>query len=121
MQKAPRYDKLRRLLVEGSSQGIHLGIFTAGLRTLGQVLNERSDLPLFNHRVATQISEDESFNLFRNRKGAQLQSEGAPLAIYANMQLNLLERFKPYGMLTTPEEWQYLGKEVVRDIARVTS
>jgi S-DNA-T family DNA segregation ATPase FtsK/SpoIIIE len=95
----PRYDKLVRLLVDGPQHGIHLVMVASALRLLAQVIDERRDLPLFNHRVALQMSEDDSFALFRSRKAAQLQVEGSPMpcALSLNVETNQSARFKPYA------------------------
>jgi S-DNA-T family DNA segregation ATPase FtsK/SpoIIIE len=98
-QANPCYDKLRRLLADGPQHGIHLALAAPALRLLAQVLDERRDLNFFNHRVALQMSEDDSFTLFRSRKAAQLQIEGSslPCALYANVETNQTSRCKPYS------------------------
>jgi S-DNA-T family DNA segregation ATPase FtsK/SpoIIIE len=96
---SPAYESLRRLLAEGPPAGIHVIVLTPTLRQLGQVLDERRDLPLFAHRASLQVSEDDSFALFRSRKASQLQSPGdaIALALYANVETNQAVRFKPYA------------------------
>ena len=62
------------------------------------VIDERGVLPHFRHRVALQMSEDESFTFVRGRKAAQLQLEGTvPInALYLNLEHEKAVRFKPY-------------------------
>jgi S-DNA-T family DNA segregation ATPase FtsK/SpoIIIE len=93
------YDKLRRLLAEGSQHGTHVILVGAALRLLAQVIDDRRDLAYFSHRAALQMSEDDSFALFRSRKAAQLQVEGAPLpcALYSNVETSYTVRFKAYA------------------------
>ena len=93
-------EKLRRLLVEGPTVGIHLLLSFSGVRALTYVMDERSGLINFRHRVALQMSEDESFTLMRGRKAAQLQVEGPiPVcALYLDMESDKTIRFKPYSI-----------------------
>ncbi len=93
-------EKLRRLLVEGPTVGIHLLLSFSGVRPLTYVMDERNGLINFRHRVALQMSEDESFTLMRGRKAAQLQVEGPiPVcALYLDMESDKTIRFKPYSI-----------------------
>lgn len=95
----PNYEKLRRLLAEGSQHGVHVVMVASALRLLGQALDERRDLAHFSHRVALQMNEDDSFTLFRSRKAAQLQPDSGspPCALYVNVESNTAARFEPYA------------------------
>jgi S-DNA-T family DNA segregation ATPase FtsK/SpoIIIE len=108
----PRYDKLRRLLADGPPRGLHLVLATQARQLLAQVLDERKDLALFNHRVGLQMSEDDSFALFRNRKAAQLRMEGSPLAcaLYANMEVNQYQKFKPYSATVDRRNLDFMAR-----------
>ena len=64
---------------------------------------ERRGLLNFRHRVALQMSEDESLTFVRSRKAAQLQSEGpSPVAaLYLDVENDQTLRFKPYSIEST--------------------
>ncbi len=57
----------------------------------------------FRHRVALQMSEDESLTLMRSRKAAQLQNEGPQpvAALYLDVENDASLRFKPYSVEAT--------------------
>jgi S-DNA-T family DNA segregation ATPase FtsK/SpoIIIE len=92
-------EKLRRLYLEGSPLGIHLILSFAGVRPMANVIDERRGLINFRHRVALQMSEDESHTLARSRKASQLQIEGpTPIcALYVDLENDRSVRFKPYS------------------------
>lgn len=77
MMDSPLGEKLRRLCVEGSRLGIHLILSFSGLKAMLNVLDERLDLANFRHRIALQMSEDDSFTFVRNRHASRLQLEGS--------------------------------------------
>lgn len=95
---SPAGEKLRILLSQGPAVGIHLLLSFSGVRSMINVIDERSVLPHFRHRVALQMSEDESYTFVRSRKAAQLQLEGpTPIsALYLNLEHEKATRFKPY-------------------------
>jgi len=96
---SPLGEKLRRLYFEGSPLGIHLLLSFSGVRPMVNVIDERRGLVNFRHRVALQMSEDESHTFARNRKASQLQLEG-PLpicALYLDLESDKSIRFKPYS------------------------
>jgi S-DNA-T family DNA segregation ATPase FtsK/SpoIIIE len=95
----PLYDKFARLLAEGPQVGIHFVITASSYRLLSQAVDERRELKHLNHRVALQMSEEDSFAFVRNRKAAQLQLAGPrPVcAIYLDVERGQGGlRFKPY-------------------------
>lgn len=96
---SPLGGKLRRLYVEGSPLGIHLILSFAGVRPMANVIDERRGLVNFRHRVALQMSEDESHTFARSRKASQLQIEGpTPIcALYLDLENDRAVRFKPYS------------------------
>jgi S-DNA-T family DNA segregation ATPase FtsK/SpoIIIE len=63
------------------------------------VIDERRGLVNFRHRVALQMSEDDSHTLTRGRKASQLQFEGpSPIcALYVDVENDTSVRFKPYS------------------------
>jgi len=91
-------EKLRRLYLEGPPLGIHLILSFVGVRPMANVIDERRGLINFRHRVALQMSEDESHTFARNRKASQLQIEGpTPIcALYIDVENDKSVRFKPY-------------------------
>lgn len=96
---SPAGELLRRLYVDAAPLGIHLILSFTGLNTLGSVIDTRRDLQYFRHRVALQMSEDESFTVVRSRKASQLQPDPKPLvALYFDMENEQkAARFKPYS------------------------
>jgi S-DNA-T family DNA segregation ATPase FtsK/SpoIIIE len=96
---SPSGEKLHRLLVEGPPVGIHTILSFTGMCPMTHVLDDHTSLVHFRHRVALQMSEDESFTFVRSRKAAQLQTDGAaPIcALYLDAEHNTAVRFKPYS------------------------
>lgn len=103
MTETPLGEKLNRIIVEGSPLGIHLALSFSGVRPMAHVVDERRGLVNFRHRVALQMSEDESLTFVRSRKAAQLQVEGpTPIcALYMDMENDQTLRFKPYTIEAT--------------------
>lgn len=95
----PAGECLRRLYVEGPPLGIHSVLSFSGARPMVNVIDDRRGLVNFRHRVALQMSEDDSHTLTRGRKASQLQSEGpVPVcALYLDVESDLSVRFKPYS------------------------
>jgi len=93
---------LRQLYVEGPPLGIHLILSFSGVRPMTNVIDERRGLVNFRHRVALQMSEDDSHTLTRSRKASQLQLEGpSPVcALYVDVENDAAIRFKPYSVDT---------------------
>jgi S-DNA-T family DNA segregation ATPase FtsK/SpoIIIE len=112
----PRYDKFRRLLADGPPHGLHFVVVAQARQLVAQVLDERKDLAFFNHRVGMQMSEDDSFVLFRNRKAAQLQVEGSrlPSALYANIEVNQCRKFKPYSSVVDQRNLDFMAQCLAR-------
>jgi len=96
-------EKLRRLCIDGSRLGIHIILSFSGLRAMLNVIDERRDLVNFRHRVALQMSEDESFTFVRNRLASRLQIDGSkPIAaLYLDVESDRTVRFKPYSTEST--------------------
>lgn len=92
-------EKLRRLYIEGAPLGIHIILSFGGVRPMANVIDERRGLLNFRHRVALQMSEDESHIFARSRKASQLQIEGpTPIcALYIDIENDRSVRFKPYS------------------------
>ncbi|GHA33199.1 FtsK/SpoIIIE domain-containing protein [Photobacterium aphoticum] len=89
--------KLVTLLESGSELGIHVILAVDSMRALQKVLG-RNDIESFRHKVALQMSEDDSFALLKMRHAAQLQLEGKePInALYIDQMQSRPLHFKPY-------------------------
>jgi S-DNA-T family DNA segregation ATPase FtsK/SpoIIIE len=103
MSTSPLGDKLMAVCVEGASLGVHLLLSFSGVRPMTYVIDERQGLLNFQHRIALQMSEDESLTFVRSRMAAQLQAEGAlPIVgLYMNVERDRTIRFKPYTVEAT--------------------
>lgn len=91
--------KLKRLCVEGSTKGIHLVLSFSGIKAMSNVLDIRKGLSYFRHRVALQMSEDDSFTLVHDRQASRLQADGSiPIkALYLDTDRDRSTLFKPYS------------------------
>lgn len=101
--ESPLGDKLNRIYQEGPSLGIHSIMSFSNVRPMTHVVDERHGLTHFRHRIALQMSEDESLTLVRSRRAAALQNEG-PLPIvglYMDTDNDSNIRFKPYSIEAT--------------------
>lgn len=92
--------QLESLLEKGPSVGIHV---LAAFSTLGAaktVLDERKIQLLFRHKIAMQMSEDDSFDFVRNPGAAKLQEAGPKpiMALFSDSQANRQEIFSPYAL-----------------------
>ncbi len=99
LMSSPSGEALRRLYTEGPPLGMHLILSFSGVRPMAYVVDERRGLINFRHRVALQMSEDDSHTFTRSRKAAQLQLDGpTPVcALYADVENDSTVRFKPYS------------------------
>jgi DNA segregation ATPase FtsK/SpoIIIE, S-DNA-T family len=99
LASSPVGESLRRLYVEGPPLGMHVILSFSGVRPMINVIDERRGLVNFRHRVALQMSEDDSHTLTRGRKASQLQLEGpTPIcALYLDVENDSSIRFKPYS------------------------
>jgi DNA segregation ATPase FtsK/SpoIIIE, S-DNA-T family len=108
MTDSPDGVLLRRLYTEGAPLGIHVLISTDSVGSLLSVIDERRGLVHFRHRVALQMSEEDSHKLVRSRKASQLQLEGStPIrALYLDVENDKVVRFKPYSIEANAESLQ---------------
>ncbi len=100
MSESPAGELLRRVCVEGPSVGIHLLLSFTGVRPMANIIDERRGLVHFRHRVALQMSEDDSHTLVRSWRANQLQADGpTPVsALYIDIESDKAVRFKPYSI-----------------------
>lgn len=89
---------LQRLLDQGPAVGVHL---ISGWTTVGaaaSVVGEKRLQAAFRHRVAMQMSEDDSFVMVRSPKATKLQPDGPrPVAaLQFDGQNDRAVKFKPY-------------------------
>jgi DNA segregation ATPase FtsK/SpoIIIE, S-DNA-T family len=98
MADSPLGATLSRLIAEGPPLGMHIVLSFAGVRPMAHVVDERRGLINFRHRVALQMSEDDSHTFVRSRRASQLQLEGpTPVcALYLDVENDQAVRFKPY-------------------------
>lgn len=89
---------LQGLLQKGAELGMHVIVAADNLRGLFGVL-EKSTLSQFRHKVALQMTDDDSFKLLNGRQAAKLQVGGPkPIyALYVEEMQNRQEQFKPYA------------------------
>jgi hypothetical protein len=93
-------EQLIRLCQQGPEVGIHILLWSDRLNTLGAVTGSASPyetLSQFKHRVALQMTSDESVNFLGTPWAARLGSERA---YYRNEQwtADVLDKFKPYAL-----------------------
>jgi S-DNA-T family DNA segregation ATPase FtsK/SpoIIIE len=94
-----------RLIQQGSENGIHTLIWCDRLNTFGIVagtLNPQESLAHFEHRIALQMTSDDSVNLLGIPHAAKL---GSNRAYYRceHWSTELLDKFKPYR-IPSPDE-----------------
>lgn len=104
---------LRDVLDGGSLVGMHVVLSAASLSQLSMVLDERREIGRFMHRACLQVSEDDSYALFRNRRGAALQHPDDPvsMAICMDMESSSSSRFRPYAPLEGAQAPTEMPKE----------
>ena len=91
--------ELELVYSNGTIAGIHLILSSPGMISLLNVI-QKKQLQYFRHRVALQISEQESFDLFGAREGSRLQIHGDEpvMALYKDINGNTQTKFKPYSL-----------------------
>jgi S-DNA-T family DNA segregation ATPase FtsK/SpoIIIE len=91
--------KLQMVITEGPVLGVHVFLGFGSYLAMTQIF-ESKQLEHFRHRIVLQVSEDDSFNLVRSRKAAQLQANGkTPIAaLYCDLTAGKERRFKPYAV-----------------------
>ncbi len=110
MSESPLGDKLNRICQTGPSLGVHVVMSFANVRPMSHVVDERHGLNNFRHRIALQMSEEESLTLVRSRRAAMLQNEG-PLpvvALYLDTENDRNTRFKPYSIEATVDYYEQI-------------
>lgn len=88
-------EKLARIYQEGPAVGIHLIISFPGAAPLAQVLG-RDQLDRFKHRVATQMSESDSFLILGKDRASKLQKDASTPIMAAFQDVSRTKVFKPY-------------------------
>lgn len=101
-------EKLTNLAVNGSQAGVHLILSSSGVVALQNVLPKKQ-FTYFRHRIALQISDQESFDFLQNRAGSMLQTHGEvpTVGYYADMNGNIRMKFKPYSLIDEGFERQF--------------
>lgn len=104
---------LNNLYTQGPGVGIYVVLSCSGVISLQNVISKKQFM-YFRHRIALQISEQESFDFLQNRQGALLQIHGdvPTVAFYADVNGNKSMKFKPYSIKDEGFECQF---ERIRD------
>lgn len=91
------YQLLIDVLEHGAELGIHLMMSFDTVRALQKVFS-RKEMDEFRHRIALQMSEEDSFSLIKSRAAAKLQDDGPKpvFALYLDQMQNRCVPFKPY-------------------------
>ena len=95
--ESPAGELLRKVYMEGGPFGVHLVLSSEAVGTLLSVLDEKRGLTNFRHRVALQMSEDDSFRFVRSRKASQLQSaanQRPVVGLYVDLEKDSALRFQ---------------------------
>lgn len=98
--------KLRQVASAGPQLGVHTVISTGSVGALKSALDPRALEIDFRHRIAMQMSEDDSFSLVGNNSASKLQTGGNLLpvsALYYDNQAARGTRFKPYSVLPSAD------------------
>lgn len=96
---------LTDLLESGGELGIHLIMTFDTMRSVGKVF-ERREIEGFRHKIALQMSEEDSFSLMKTRRASRLQIGGKiPIyALYLDQMQNRPLVFKPYCYVSSEEQ-----------------
>lgn len=90
---------LRGVAASGPTLGIHLVLGFATLRAAKSVIAERTIQEDFIHRVAMQMSEDDSFVFVRSAEASKLQIDSRPVvALQFDSAREAGTKFKPYSL-----------------------
>lgn len=92
---------LKKLLSDGPPLGMHVVLSTSTQISLSQLIDDRSDLQRVNHRVALQMSADDSQIFLGTRHASTLQKDGDQPVF--GLSVNLAQgktgqRFKPFDV-----------------------
>ena len=88
-------EQLIDLLEKGPRRGIHVVVAAPAMGDLSAVLPDRA-LVAFRHRIGTQMSEDDSFELLQASAAARLAAWEPPrLGVYSDVRRGRLTRFVP--------------------------
>jgi S-DNA-T family DNA segregation ATPase FtsK/SpoIIIE len=94
-EDGPEALRLKSLLARGPVVGVHCLFSFPGTVSLLQLF-DRSQLGFFRHRIATQLSEADSFTLLERNSAARLQSGKPTFAILHDHGMGRSIKFKPY-------------------------
>lgn len=113
---SPVGEQLAGLVEQGPSVGIHTLLWCDRLGTLSAVVGTgamHDALVQFGHRVALQMTADESVNYLGGPYAARLGSERA---YYRNEQwpADVVDKFKPYAWLSTAEVQSVISSLKIR-------
>jgi len=89
--------KLQEIYVQGPSVGIFTILVFESVMSILNVVSKKN-IDYFRHRVALQMSEDDSFTFLKRREASKLQSEGKKpiVGFYLDISNNRHSTFKTY-------------------------
>lgn len=100
---SPLGERLELLLERGPGLGVHVIASFPYVKAAKDVLSDTGIKRWFRHRVALQMSDEESFELLHSSAAARLPATGSEVglreavtAIYLDVQSNAQAQFKPY-------------------------
>jgi len=98
--ESPLGSQLQQILAAGADLGVHVIISSSTVGSALTVLSEATIHRGFDHRVAMQMSEDDSFLFVRSSQAAHLQPDGPrpTSGLLFDNQRQLAKRFKPYSI-----------------------
>jgi len=97
LEDSPLGKTLQEIYIKGPSVGIFVFLAFENVMSIDNVVSKRN-VSYFRHRIALQMSEDDSFTFLKRRGASKLQSQGKkPIrSFYLDMGNNRQSIFKPY-------------------------
>lgn len=124
---SPLGQRLELVLERGPTVGVHVILSFPYVKAVKDVLSDSGTKRWFRHRVALQMSDEESFELLHSSAAARLPSAGSELglrepvtAIYHDVQNSSLVKFKPYTTFTGGPEDGGIAADLA-EVGRITS
>ena len=115
---------LRQIIAQGPAAGVHLIASASSVGTMKSVLGEKSIQNDFRHRIAMQMSEDDSFGYIRSSAAFKLQTDDEPRPISAllfDSQRQRSVKFKPYSIEPPNESEASAGGTFIDQVATLTA
>jgi S-DNA-T family DNA segregation ATPase FtsK/SpoIIIE len=99
-EDAPLTRRLQHVLDHGPAVGVHVLAGFTSVGTAASIISDKRLQVAFRHKIAMQMSEDDSFVMVRSPKASKLQPDGPrPVAaLLFDAQSDRALKFKPYTM-----------------------